>query len=87
MADRQMAALRQLEEVPLAGEAGALLPRLPIGLSATPPAIQGPPPELGQHTREILSEAGYRGTEIDDLERARICGAPAPLVGETKCKR
>jgi succinate--hydroxymethylglutarate CoA-transferase len=85
LADRQTAALEQLEEVPLAREAGALLPRLPIGLSATPPRIQGPPPEVGEHSREILREAGYRDIEIDELERSGICYT-APAVGDTECK-
>ena len=74
MEDRQVAALEQLARVDLGGEAPALLPRLPIGLSVTPPAIQGPPPEAGEHTRAILREAGYHDHEIDDLLRSRVCG-------------
>jgi crotonobetainyl-CoA:carnitine CoA-transferase CaiB-like acyl-CoA transferase len=75
MADRQTAALGQLAEIALGGQEGsALLPRLPIGLSMNPPAIQGPPPAVGEHTREILSEAGYAPDEIEDLFRGRVCG-------------
>jgi crotonobetainyl-CoA:carnitine CoA-transferase CaiB-like acyl-CoA transferase len=77
MADPQVAALGQLESIELAGEAGALLPRLPLGLSRTPPAIQGPPPAVGQHTRVILGEAGYADAEIEDLLRSGICEAPS----------
>ncbi len=72
--DRQTAALNQLEEVALNGEAPALVPRLPIGLSATPPEIQGPPPALGQHSRDILREAGFDESEIEDLIRGGVCG-------------
>lgn len=72
--DRQTAALGQLAEIALNGEAPALVPRLPIGLSATPPAIQGPPPRLGQHSREILREAGFEDAEIEDLFRRGVCG-------------
>jgi crotonobetainyl-CoA:carnitine CoA-transferase CaiB-like acyl-CoA transferase len=79
MADPQAAALRQLAEVALAGESGALMPQLPIGLSLTPPAIQGPPPTIGEHTHEILSEAGFTSSEIDQLLRS--------TAGEAKCQR
>jgi crotonobetainyl-CoA:carnitine CoA-transferase CaiB-like acyl-CoA transferase len=75
MADQQVTALGQLEEVELAGEEGAALPRLPIGLSLTPPAIQGPPPRIGEHTRAILREAGYSSDEIEELLRSGVCGA------------
>lgn len=74
LADRQVAALRQLAEVALGDEAPALLSRLPIGLSRTPPEIQGSPPAVGEHTREILREAGYESKEIDDLLRSGVCG-------------
>ncbi|HLH44275.1 MAG TPA: CoA transferase, partial [Bryobacteraceae bacterium] len=75
MADRQMAALGQLAEVALDGEEPALLPRLPVGLSLTPPSLQGPPPRVGQHTREILDEAGYAPAEIEELIRAGLSAA------------
>jgi crotonobetainyl-CoA:carnitine CoA-transferase CaiB-like acyl-CoA transferase len=74
IADRQVAALGQLEEVSLGGHEGsALLPRLPIQLSATPAAIQGPPPAVGEHTREILCEAGYEPEQIERLIANGIC--------------
>ena len=76
MADRQVDALGQLEEIELEGQPSALLPRLPIGLSATPAAIQGPPPGLGQHTTAILREAGFADREIEELLRDGICEAP-----------
>ena len=75
MADRQTAALGQMAEIDLGGEEAALLPRLPIGLSLTPPVLQGPPPQIGEHTREILREAGYEPAEIEEFIRAGICGA------------
>ena len=74
MADRQVAALEQLAEVALDGEGSALLPRLPIELSMNPPAIQGPPPGMGEHTQEILLEAGYNAEEIDELLRTGVSG-------------
>jgi len=74
IADRQVAALGQLEAVELPDGESVLLPRLPIGLSLTPPAIQGPPPEVGRHTREVLGEAGYSDAEVEQLRNAGICG-------------
>jgi crotonobetainyl-CoA:carnitine CoA-transferase CaiB-like acyl-CoA transferase len=71
--DRQVAALHQLEEIGLPGEDSSLLPKLPLGLSLTPPAIQGPPPRLGEHTRAVLQEAGFAEAEIEELLRNKIC--------------
>ena len=74
LADRQVAALEQLAEVALGGEEGpALIPRLPIGLSMTPAAIQGSPPIVGEHSRAILREAGYEPDEIEALLRSGAC--------------
>lgn len=36
----------------------------PFHFSATPARPQGPPPELGQHTEEVLLEAGYGWDDI-----------------------
>jgi crotonobetainyl-CoA:carnitine CoA-transferase CaiB-like acyl-CoA transferase len=73
MEDRQVQALGLLQEVALDGPESALVPRLPIGLSQNQPAIQGPPPRPGQHTREILREAGFTDGEIDNLVRGGAC--------------
>ena len=75
MADRQVAALGQLESIQLPGQEGASLPRLPIGFSRTPAAIQGSAPGVGQHTRAILQEAGIADSEIEDLFRSGVCEA------------
>jgi crotonobetainyl-CoA:carnitine CoA-transferase CaiB-like acyl-CoA transferase len=71
--DPQAAALGLFTEINLTGEQPIVLPRLPIGLSLTPPVPQGPPPSIGQHSRTILAEAGYSGAEIEDLIRAGVC--------------
>ena len=43
---------------------------LPMSLSETPPRIQGPASELGQHTEECLLELGYSWEEISTLRNA-----------------
>jgi len=56
----------------------------PVYLSATPAAVAGPAPELGRHTREILSGwLGCDDAEIARLEAAGICrgAAAATPVG------
>ena len=75
MDDRQVAALKLLETIGLQGEECTHVPKLPIDLSLTGPAIQGPPPVLGQHTRAILEESGFADAEIEQLLRDKICEA------------
>lgn len=77
MSDPQVAALGQLAEVALEGEASGLVPRLPIGLSLTHPEVAGPPPKLGEHGRAILREAGYSDPEIEELVQSRVCNLGA----------
>jgi formyl-CoA transferase len=43
-----------------------------VTLSRTPPVIDRPTPELGEHTEEILAELGYDGAAIDDLRRRGV---------------
>ena len=42
---------------------------VPVFMSETPGAIQCAPPTLGQHTEELLREAGYSDTEVVNLRR------------------
>jgi crotonobetainyl-CoA:carnitine CoA-transferase CaiB-like acyl-CoA transferase len=49
----------------------------PVKLREHPAEIGGPPPRLGEGTREFLLEAGYRGEEIEDLIRQGIVSEPA----------
>ena len=75
--DPQLAAINALAEIGLCGEQPATIPRLPIALSLTSASPAGPPPELGEHSRVILREAGYSDPEIDELVRVGACGAEA----------
>jgi crotonobetainyl-CoA:carnitine CoA-transferase CaiB-like acyl-CoA transferase len=55
--------------VPLEHEALGRMDQVasPLGLSSTPVSIRRPPPMLGEHSREILSEAGYDAGAIERL--------------------
>ena len=41
----------------------------PVKLSDTPAKMQGPPPELGQHTDEVLVSIGYKRKEIEEFKK------------------
>ena len=41
--------------------------RQPVTLSRTPSSFAVAPPEAGEHSDEVLSELGYKTTDIDDL--------------------
>lgn len=47
----------------------------PFRLHATPGTMHRPPPALGEHTAEILAEAGYTDAEIHDLKEKGAIGA------------
>ncbi len=56
-------------------EAGTLrYVRYPGHLSETPAAIYRHPPRLGEHTKEVLQEAGYTPTEIERFVQENIVG-------------
>ena len=46
----------------------------PVQLSKTPVNIRSLAPELGQHTEEVLIEAGHSWEEIDDLRSEGVIG-------------
>jgi crotonobetainyl-CoA:carnitine CoA-transferase CaiB-like acyl-CoA transferase len=45
---------------------------LPVALSRTPGAVRRPAPTHGQHTDEILAEAGYSREDIEAFRRAGV---------------
>ena len=58
-----------------AGRTKALGP--PVKFSATPGNVTRPAPLLGQHSREILAEAGYADAEIDRMAESGATIVPA----------
>jgi crotonobetainyl-CoA:carnitine CoA-transferase CaiB-like acyl-CoA transferase len=48
------------------------VPGPPVHMSKTPPRIQGGGPPLGQHTEELLLEAGYTWDELETFNRAGV---------------
>jgi crotonobetainyl-CoA:carnitine CoA-transferase CaiB-like acyl-CoA transferase len=76
LADPHVLAREMLVETdhPVAGPTKAL--GVPVKLSRTPGSVRRPAPVLGQHTREVLREAGYRDVEIDALVESGVALAP-----------
>jgi crotonobetainyl-CoA:carnitine CoA-transferase CaiB-like acyl-CoA transferase len=68
----QVAAREMVVEVehPVAGTLKML--GSPLKLSGQPVSIRRPPPTLGQHTDQVLAEAGYTAAEITGLREAGI---------------
>jgi crotonobetainyl-CoA:carnitine CoA-transferase CaiB-like acyl-CoA transferase len=71
-ADPQVQARGMLVEIehPTAGQVKHI--GVPVKFSRTPAAIERPAPLLGEHTSEVLAEAGFSQTEIEDLLAAGI---------------
>ena len=55
------------------------LPGVPVTFSETPGAIRRHPPRLGEHSREILAEAGYADSAIEAMiASGATAAAPKP---------
>ena len=48
-------------------EGSLRMPGIPTDFSETPGDVRQPPPQLGEHTAEILKDAGLTDAEIEDL--------------------
>ncbi|HKV44900.1 MAG TPA: CoA transferase [bacterium] len=72
--DPQVEALRLLMPVEHPAIAGLRLIDLPVAIDGERAANRGAPPDLGQHSQEVLAGLGYDGDRIDDLRRRGVIG-------------
>ncbi len=70
--DPHLKASGQLLRVPMAEGQIADLPKLPFTSNEYDFGIRLPPPKLGEHTREVLGEAGLDRAQIDALIAAGV---------------
>ncbi len=67
----QVLARNMVADIPHPNVQELRVPNSPLKLAATPPSVRRPPPLLGQHNEEILSELGY---SLEDVTRLRSDG-------------
>jgi crotonobetainyl-CoA:carnitine CoA-transferase CaiB-like acyl-CoA transferase len=68
--DPHLAASGFFEEEDHPAEGRLRVMRTPTGWSKTQPGARLPPPRLGQHSAEVLREAGYSDVQIAELARS-----------------
>lgn len=70
--DPHVGARGMLEEIALSSGKKIKQVRFPVKLSETPASIRRPPPELGEHSDEILAWVGYTPNEIAGFRKKGI---------------
>ncbi len=70
--DPHLKASGQLLPVPMDGGRIGTLPKLPFASDAYEFTVRLPPPRLGEHTREVLAEAGLAAAEIETLIAEKV---------------
>ena len=70
--DAQVQHLGIAQDVPNAENRHIRLVGQPVTLSRTPTKMAARPPEVGEHTEEVLAEFGFDATEIAALRQAKV---------------
>lgn len=70
----QVLARDMVQEIELEGLGMMSMAGLPIKFSESPGSVRLPPPRLGQHTAEILTEMGYGSEQISVLAKKGAIG-------------
>jgi crotonobetainyl-CoA:carnitine CoA-transferase CaiB-like acyl-CoA transferase len=72
LASPQTEALGMLQELPHPAIPELRLPALPLSLDRARATFPSPPPRVGEHTVDVLREAGYDDAEIAALADAKV---------------
>jgi crotonobetainyl-CoA:carnitine CoA-transferase CaiB-like acyl-CoA transferase len=72
--DPQVVANDYLVDIQREGGAPLRMVATPVQMSKTPGHIRGLAPELGQHTEELLLEAGYSWEDLEELRAEGVIG-------------
>jgi crotonobetainyl-CoA:carnitine CoA-transferase CaiB-like acyl-CoA transferase len=76
--DRHLNASGGLADIHLPDGRSAKTPLLPISMDGQRLQNRRDPPQIGQHTREVLNEIGFSSNDVAELERS---GAIAVITG------
>ena len=72
LSDPQMRDQEMILDVPHDGFGTVRMTGFPMKFSTTPCKVRHPAPRLGEHTDEILAEAGFSSADIDRLKSDRV---------------
>jgi crotonobetainyl-CoA:carnitine CoA-transferase CaiB-like acyl-CoA transferase len=81
--DEHLAEVGMFTEVEHPSEGTLRLPRQPVRFTEAPAGSGGmrPAPRLGEHSRQVLAEAGLSAAEIDALVESGVVGQAPPVSG------
>lgn len=70
--DRHLNEGGRLLDIRLPTGARARIPGIPLDMGGRKPQVRQQPPEMGEHTRAVLADAGYSAREVEELIAARV---------------